>query len=69
MAITREQAYKSKETGEIVKMERVNSNQVVVHFSTGPERVGAHDLKNDYVCLGAWNDYISGHLEVDKPAE
>jgi hypothetical protein len=61
---TREQAYQVKETGEVVRMERVNSNRVVLHLKTGPERVGSSDLKADYVCLGSWDDYTMGRLTV-----
>ncbi len=54
---TRAQAYKHKITGKVIKMERVNSNRVVAHFETGPERTSDKDLREEYSCIGTWSDY------------
>lgn len=42
---TRPMAYRIKETGEVVKMERINNNQSVMHLENGPERVQSYELK------------------------
>jgi len=51
------QAYMKKDTQEILKVERMNSNRVVVHFSGGPERVTQSELKEEYIRVGTWSEY------------
>ena len=56
MTRAKPQTYQHKETKETFKVERVNSNQVVVHYQTGPERVPQYELNSDFECIGPWEE-------------
>lgn len=60
----RPMAYRIKETGEIVKMERINSVQSVIHFKSGPERVREYELREGFEHIGNWKDHENGLTEA-----
>lgn len=50
-------AYKSHETGKIVKAEVRNQNYYTVYFDDGAEKVMKHKLHSTHEFLGAWDEY------------
>lgn len=53
---TRPQKYKNIETGEVVKIERRNSQYVVVTSSEGMEKMNNGKVQKSFEHIGNWNE-------------
>ncbi len=48
------QKYRSKESGEEVRIERRNSNTLTAHYEAGAERITEKELREHFTFLGPW---------------